>query len=212
MHHFIAEAKKRIAPFPCEGFVVGSGDEDASIMLVGEAPGKTEVDTGAPFTGRAGKVLDEHLALAELTRKDVFITSVVRSRPYQVNGKRDKLGKLPNRAPSKKEIAAHAPFLDAQIRVVRPQLLVPLGNVGLRRLIGDRAKITVVHGKHLVQPILTYQDETYTFSSQRHELWPMFHPAATLHNPNLRPVVRQDWISFGEAIKAGLISGKGRSN
>ena len=101
--------------------VPGEGSATAPVVIVGEAPGANEDAQGRPFVGRAGAILDDLLQAAGLAREDVFITNVVKARPPG------------NRDPRADEVAHHLPFLDAQLEVIRPRLLVPLGRHALKR-------------------------------------------------------------------------------
>lgn len=198
--------KRRIEGCPVEGFVWGSGPENPAIMLVGEAPGENEVETGIPFTGRAGKELMASLQSVGLEREDVYITSAVRSRPYKWGIKKQRNGETIerkyNRAPTKKEIIAHAPILDTEIRDVRPPLIVTLGNIGLQRLIGPKAKVTELHGVLMETPILYWDDEAEEFkeSDETYYIFPTFHPASVFYNPPVRALKDADWLKLKELL------------
>ena len=153
--------------------VPGEGSATASVMLVGEAPGASEDRTGRPFVGNAGKLLDRLLAEAGLERGDVFITNVVKARPPG------------NRDPRADEVAHHLPWLEAQLEVIEPKLLVPLGRHALARFAPD-AKITEAHGRVLERDGRT--------------LFPMFHPAAALRNPKLRETLHEDARALRDAL------------
>ncbi len=153
--------------------VPGEGSHTADVMLVGEAPGASEDEQGRPFVGRSGRFLDELLAEAGLAREDVFITNVVKARPPG------------NRDPRADEVAHHLPFLDAQLEVIRPRLLVPLGRHALKRFAPGMA-IGEVHG-HVVQ-------------RDGRTLFPMYHPAAALHNPRLMPTLADDARALMRAL------------
>jgi DNA polymerase len=153
--------------------VPGEGSATAKVMLVGEAPGAKEDASGRPFVGNAGRLLDALLAEAGLAREDVFITNVVKARPPG------------NRDPKADEVAHHLPWLDAQLEVIRPKLLVPLGRHALLRFAPD-AKITQVHG-HVVE-------------HDGRRLFPMYHPAAALRNPRLRATMKEDARALREAL------------
>ncbi|TWT04197.1 uracil-DNA glycosylase [Planococcus sp. CPCC 101016] len=199
--------KRRIEGYPVEGFVWGSGPENPAIMLVGEAPGENEVETGIPFTGRAGKELMTSLRSVGLEREDVYITSAVRSRPYKWGIKKQRNGEIIerkyNRAPTKKEIIAHAPILDKEIRDVHPPLIVTLGNVGLQRLIGPKAKVTELHGVLMETPILYWDDEGSEFkkTDEIYHIFPTFHPASVFYNPPVRALKDADWLKLKELIR-----------
>ncbi|MEH6944152.1 uracil-DNA glycosylase [Bacillus sp. JJ722] len=189
--------RKRIKGNPVEGFVYGSGPDKPRLMLVGEAPGETEIGNGIPFSGRAGQKLLEFLEGVGLTREDVYITSAVRSRPYKWREKRNRQGekemKKYNRPPNLKEIIAHAPIIDYEIQHVQAPIIVTLGNVGLQRLAGKNMKVTEVHGQFLRQPVL-YIDENNAFqwTDKNYLLFPTFHPASVFYNPKLRDLVASD--------------------
>jgi uracil-DNA glycosylase len=153
--------------------VPGEGSATASVMLVGEAPGAKEDATGRPFVGGAGKLLDTLLAEAGLERGDVFITNVVKARPPG------------NRDPKADEVAHHLPWLEAQLDVIRPKLLVPLGRHALARFAPD-VKITQTHGQVIERDGRT--------------LFPMFHPAAALRNPRLRETLHEDARALRDAL------------
>ena len=153
--------------------VPGEGSASAAVVIVGEAPGANEDAQGRPFVGRAGAILDELLAVAGLARADVFITNVVKARPPG------------NRDPRADEVAHHLPFLEAQLQVIAPRLLVPLGRHALRRFAPD-ARIGEVHGRVLER--------------DGRMLFPLYHPAAALHNQRLHPTLLED----ARALRAAL--------
>ena len=146
--------------------VPGEGPADARIMFIGEAPGWNEDQQGRPFVGAAGKFLEELLAAAGLQRSDVFITNVVKSRPPG------------NRDPLPDEIAACAPFLERQIEVIDPDVIVTLGRFSMARWFpGER--ISRIHGqpKRVGQRLIV----------------PMYHPAAALHQQTLKKTILEDF-------------------
>jgi uracil-DNA glycosylase len=153
--------------------VPGEGSATADVVIVGEAPGASEDRQGRPFVGRAGRLLDELLAEAGLARDDVFITNVVKARPPG------------NRDPRADEVAHHLPWLEAQLEVIGPRLLVPLGRHALKRFAPD-ATIGEAHGR-----VLEREGRT---------LFPMYHPAAALHNQGLRATLVQDARALREAL------------
>jgi len=153
--------------------VPGEGSATASVMLVGEAPGAKEDESGRPFVGGAGKLLDRLLEEAGLERGDVFITNVVKARPPG------------NRDPKADEVAHHLPWLEAQLEVIRPKLLVPLGRHALKRFAPDTT-ITEAHGR--------------VVEHDGRMLFPMYHPAAALRNPKLRETLHEDARALREAL------------
>jgi DNA polymerase len=153
--------------------VPGEGSAAAPVVFVGEAPGAKEDAQGRPFVGRAGAVLGDLLRVAGLTREEVFITNVVKARPPG------------NRDPRADEVVHHLPFLDAQLEVIRPRLLVPLGRHALARFAPGMA-IGEVHG-HVIE-------------RDGRTLFPMYHPAAALHNPRLMPTLADDARALRQAL------------
>src|SRR4051794_10888960 len=146
--------------------VPGEGPADARVMLIGEAPGWNEDQQGRPFVGAAGKFLEELLARAGLQRSDVFITNVVKSRPPG------------NRDPLLDEIAACAPYLERQIEVIDPDVIVTLGRFSMARWFpGER--ISRIHGQ--------------SKRVGRRLIVPMYHPAAALHQQALRSTIEEDF-------------------
>lgn len=146
--------------------VPGEGPADARVMLIGEAPGWNEDQQGRPFVGAAGKFLEELLGRAGMSRGEVFITNVVKSRPPG------------NRDPLPDEIAACAPFLERQIEVIDPDVIVTLGRFSMARWFpGER--ISRIHG----QPKQV----------GRRLIVPMYHPAAALHQQALRATIEEDF-------------------
>jgi DNA polymerase len=148
----------------CTLFVPGEGNPQAPVVIVGEAPGASEDREGRPFVGRAGKLLDLVLAEAGLAREDVFITNVLKTRPPA------------NRDPRADEIAHHWPWLERQLAVIRPRLVVPVGRHALGRF-APGARIGEVHGRSLAGPPA---------------LFPLYHPAAALRSTTLRETLLAD--------------------
>lgn len=190
---------ERIEPYQTEGFVPGKGPKNPRIMIIGEAPGRNEVIQGEPFIGRAGDKLSEFMEYVGLAREDLYITSVVRSRPYKIEQKTDKEGnpikKTPNRTPNQKEILAHAPLLDYQIQQMNPSIIVTLGNIALKRLLGKQYKISEVHGTKIESPILelrNLEDTQYEWSEKVYHVFPLFHPAAIFYNGGLINEIYKD--------------------
>lgn len=160
----------------CANLVPGAGSPTADVVIVGEAPGAAEDRSGVPFVGNAGKLLDQLLDEAGLVRADVFITNVVKARPPG------------NRDPKADEVAHHWPWLEAQLEVLQPQLLVPLGRHALGRFAPKTDRISEVHGCVLER--------------DGRRLFPLYHPAAALHNPSLRHTLSEDARALGEALRA----------
>ncbi|WP_026688552.1 uracil-DNA glycosylase [Alteribacter aurantiacus] len=191
------QGQQRIAPYPVEGFVYGGGPKHPQMMLVGEAPGETEIHNGVPFTGRAGKELMAFIDRLGLTRDQVYITSAVRSRPYRWGEKKTRAGERVkrkyNRPPTSKEILAHAPLLDYEIEHVKAPIIVTLGNVGLKRLAGSDKKIGDCHGTLLIQPVQKLDENNhYVWTKEEYRIFPTYHPASIFYNRSLLDVIHHD--------------------
>lgn len=157
--------------------VIGEGSHNAKIMFVGEAPGRNEAETGRPFCGRAGKLLDELCDSIGLSRSEVYVTNIVKDRPPA------------NRDPLPAEIELYAPFLDRQINIIQPDVIATLGRFSTFYIL-DRfqsedkdIKISLAHG-------------------QKFEVWaeyglinivPLYHPAVALYNPNQKQTLLKDF-------------------
>ena len=155
--------------------VPGSGPVTADLMFVGEAPGQREDDWGLPFVGRSGQFLDELLAAINLTRRDVYVTNVVKCRPPG------------NRDPEPAEIAACSAYLEQQIELINPKVIATLGRFSMARWFPD-AKISRIHGQ--VKPL---DGDRYVI--------PMYHPAAALRNGSLREVMHADFSKIPPLLR-----------
>jgi DNA polymerase len=154
--------------------VPGEGPANAEIMLIGEGPGFFENEQGRPFVGQAGKFLEELLGKVGMHRESVFITNVVKCRPPQ------------NRDPLPEELAACSDYLDRQIAAINPRVVVTLGRYSMAKFL-PTAKISDVHGQA-------------TWVKGR-LIVPMYHPAAALHQPSLKPVLERDFTRLPEFIQ-----------
>ena len=197
--------------YQLEGFVPGQGPLHPKLMIVGEAPGRTEIENFIPFSGQAGKELMASLAVVGLTREEVYITSAVRSRPYSIKERINKRSGAhevvhPNRTPTKKEVLLHAPLLDYEIQKVDPPLIATVGNIGLQRLLGNRYSITNVHGQPIRSAIqqLNAEKNGYTWSDKQYLIVPMYHPAAIFYNRTLAERIHQDWSGLNRIREHGL--------
>jgi len=164
--------------------VPGEGPPDSNILLVGEAPGRNEDRQGRPFVGAAGQFLEQLLALAGLRRSDVYITNVVKHWPNQDNGRYRE-----NRAPEPAEILACRPFLDRQIRLIDPRVIVTLGRFSLATFFPG-VRISDVHGQ------VREHDGRFFFH--------MYHPAAALHQQSLRDTLMSDMRKLTEFLREPL--------
>jgi len=151
--------------------VFGSGNPNAELMIVGEAPGYHEDQGGLPFAGQAGELLERLLAGIGLGRDEVYLANVLKCRPPQ------------NRDPLDAEIAACEPHLFRQIELVRPRVVATLGNFATKLLSGRSFGITRVHG----------QEHEVTLSSTTVVLYPVYHPAAALYTPSMLKALEDDF-------------------
>jgi DNA polymerase len=158
--------------------VPGAGPIDAAIMFIGEAPGFHEDQQGIPFVGAAGRFLNELLDQAGIDRTSVFISNVIKCRPPG------------NRDPQVNEVQACKSFLDRQIEIINPKVIVTLGRHSMARAFPDE-KISLVHGHARKVENLIY--------------FPMFHPAAALHQPSLRPTVEADFARLRELLDGKIV-------
>lgn len=160
--------------------VVGEGDVDASVMFIGEAPGKREAESGRPFVGASGRVLDELLASIGLAREDVYITNVVKDRPPD------------NRDPRAGEIKLYTPFLLRQIEIVEPRVVATLGRFAMEFMLKQfdapqyGQRISDLHGQPLEVDVSFGSGGAMT-------LLPLFHPAVALYNQNQRGTLEDDF-------------------
>ena len=153
--------------------VPGEGPVDSKLLFIGEGPGFHENQQGRPFVGAAGKYLEELLGKINLKREDVFITNVVKCRPPN------------NRDPLPDELAACSDYLERQIQVLKPKVIVTLGRYSMARFLPN-AKISDVHGQ--------------SFKIKGRLVVPMFHPAAALHQPSLKMSIERDFLHLPELI------------
>ena len=161
----------------CEGrtnTVFGSGNPQARVLIVGEAPGKNEDLQGEPFVGAAGKRLDELLGLAGIAREDVFIANVLKCRPPQ------------NRDPRPEEIAACADYLRDQTRAIDPEYIVTLGNFATKFILKTEVGITQLRGtlRH----------------AGRFKVFPVFHPAAAIYDKKKWEQLENDFATLGKLL------------
>jgi len=147
--------------------VFGTGNPNASIMFVGEAPGFYEDKQGIPFVGAAGKLLNELLESAGLSRTDIYIANVIKCRPPD------------NRNPLPDEVETCKPFLFQQIEAIKPKVVCTLGNFAMQTLLGKKIGIMKMRGQ--------------VFQVQDFFVFPMLHPAAALHQGNLNEPLREDF-------------------
>jgi DNA polymerase len=169
-------------PEVCTNKVIGAGSLDTKVILIGEAPGKEEDKTGKPFVGRAGGLLDELLEEAGIEREDIFITNILKCRPPE------------NRKPRKGEIKVCLDHLIDQLKIIKPRIIAPMGNVAASVFFEiydlERNSIGNVHGK------------TYRIEADWGDviLMPIYHPAAAVYNRNLKPELVNDMKKISELM------------
>ncbi|MEA3322894.1 MAG: uracil-DNA glycosylase [Patescibacteria group bacterium] len=158
--------------------VPGKGSADAKIMFIGEAPGKKEDEIGEPFVGAAGKFLSELLATIDLKREDIYITNIVKYRPPN------------NRDPLPEEVVDCQLWLQEQINLIDPVLIIPLGRHALERFVPGR-KISEDHGKAFRREIDGVGKRVF---------YALYHPAAALYNGSLRDTLVTDFARIPKII------------
>jgi len=168
----LAEHRTRVVP--------GEGPENAELLFIGEAPGWHEDQEGRPFVGAAGAFLDQLLTSIGLSRKQVYIANVVKCRPPG------------NRDPLPAEIQVCGQWLERQIEIIHPRMIVTLGRYSLARYFPGQS-ISKIHGKARKKDDIVY--------------YPMYHPAAALHQGSLRHIIEADMLRIPEVLaQAGKIS------
>jgi len=156
--------------------VIGEGSHSAKIMFIGEAPGKNEAETGRPFCGASGKVLDELLTSIGIDRKEVYVTNIVKDRPPE------------NRDPLPNEIDFYAPFLDRQIEIIKPQVIATLGRFSMSYIMKkfglelELKSISQIHGK-VFSTQTSYGDV---------KIIPLYHPAVAVYGTN-KEILKKDF-------------------
>ena len=161
--------------------VFGSGNADADLMFVGEAPGANEDKQGVPFVGQAGKLLTKLLNEIGLDRGEVFICNTVKCRPPN------------NRDPHPNEIESCNEYLRRQVELIQPTVICTLGNFSTKLLRGDNTGISRLHG----------QAEVRTIGARAIRLYPLYHPAAALYTPSNLEVLRADFQRIPELLALG---------
>ena len=158
----------------CTQVVFGVGDPNAEVLFIGEAPGANEDQQGEPFVGRAGKLLDDMLAMIGLSRKNIYITNSVKCRPPE------------NRDPLGEEKDACRGYLRQQVRLMKPKIIVCLGRISAMELIKPDFKISREHGQ--------FFDRSGTL------MMALYHPAALLRDPRKKPETFEDLKRLQEKI------------
>jgi len=172
--------------------VPGEGDFKAELMFIGEGPGREEDLQGRPFVGRAGKLLDELLNEIRVERSHVFITNIVKCRPSE-GGK--------DRRPTKEEVESCTVYLDRQIELINPRIICTLGDTAARYIFDKNnlriAPLSVIHGR--------------AFKVDGRIIFPCYHPAAALYNPQLRSLFSEDFKALRGILNASIIRSGGRT-
>lgn len=169
--------------------VLGEGNINAKIFLIGEAPGKDEVLQGKPFVGMAGKNLSNFLDTINMKREDIYITNTIKYRLSKVN---PKTGRIVNRPTTKKDLMQNIEYLYQEIDIINPTYIVTLGNVPLLAVTNDRnIRIGDVHG--------TLND--VKIGSKCYKLYPLYHPASVIYNRELKGVYLEDMKRFLDVLK-----------
>ena len=158
--------------------VFGSGNADADLMFIGEAPGANEDKQGLPFVGQAGRLLDTLLGEIGLTRGDVFVANVLKCRPPG------------NRDPLPQELDNCQDYLYRQLELIEPKVVCTLGNFATKLLRADPMGITRLHGRA----------ELRQLGPRRVRLYPLFHPAAALYTPSMLDTLRTDFHRIPELL------------
>ncbi len=171
--------------------VMGEGNPEAEVMLIGEAPGFNEDKQGRPFVGAAGQFLDELLGSVDLKRDDVFITNMVHARPPG------------NRDPEPQELDASWPYLAAQIELVNPKLIVTLGRHSKGKFLPDAGPISQIHGQSFIRSNPAFAEATAGRPATSPKLQyyvALYHPAAGLHKQELKETIIKDFQTIKKVL------------
>ncbi len=169
--------------------VAGEGNPDSEVLFIGEAPGRNEDESGRPFVGQAGKLLEKNLNVIGLQRSDVFITNIVKYRPPD------------NRDPFPEEIAACKDWLDEQIKIIDPKIIVTLGRFSMGKFI-EGVTISKVHG----------QPRFVDFGGKRYIVYPMFHPAAALRSGSMMKPFEEDFVKLSTLLTKPVSVAEAKDN
>ncbi len=189
-------AQKAAQLFPERIFVFGEGPSPAHVLLVGEAPGAQEVLLGRPFVGKAGRNLDEFLRASAIERGSLYVTNTVKFRPTR----QSEAGRTVNRTPTREEVTLMSPWLVREIALVRPRIIVTLGNTALRALCGHPCVIGAEHG--VPRP--------YEGAPGGATLFPLYHPASVIYNRSLQSAYEQDMERLRALVSAVPARQEGR--
>ena len=164
--------------------VIGEGSHNAKIMFIGEAPGRNEAKTGKPFCGASGKILDELLVSIGISRKDVYITNIVKDRPPS------------NRDPLPAEIKIYGPYLDRQIEIIRPKIIATLGRFSMDYIM-KKFGLAVPAGRqeNQLKPIGQMHGKVFEAKTNygKIKIVPLYHPAVVIYNRTTKAVLVKDF-------------------
>ncbi|WCR28297.1 uracil-DNA glycosylase [Paenibacillus thiaminolyticus] len=170
-----AVCERVFVPEPGERLVFGEGPEHARLLLLGEAPGAKEAESGRPFVGNSGRLLNKYLQKADILRENAYVTNVIKVRPPG------------NRKPKTSEVTEALPILVREIELIDPAIIVCLGSIAVQALVDRKAKITEIRGtwveKHGIR------------------IMPTYHPSAVFRDEQKRELLKQDIFSAAEALK-----------
>jgi DNA polymerase len=169
-----------------KNLVFGKGNSNAKILFIGEAPGAKEDELGLPFVGRAGKELDKMLNKINLNLTECYIANILKFRPPK------------NRDPNKQEIINHTPFLIEQIKIIKPKIIITLGNYSTKFVLGDFKVENMKSQKGISQvraKIIKMKLDKFEFS-----VFPIYHPSAMMYKPSLRETFEKDFIELSKFL------------
>lgn len=179
--------KKIVEKYWDDEIVLGHGNVNSSLILIGEAPGSNEVKLKKPFVGQAGKQFDEFLEVLEVNREDIYITNAVKYRPTK---KSKKTEGVVNRPPTTKEIDCFKEYLFEEIDIIKPKIIATLGNSPLKALFDSSYKIGEIHGKVFNKCI----------NGKDYKVYPLYHPAAILYRRQLKEVYLKDLMGLKKLL------------
>lgn len=182
------DIKNRCKIWSKEKTVFGIGNLNASILLIGEAPGESEVKQGKPFVGKAGQNLNEFLEIVGLNRDDLYITNVVKIRPTKISEHNN----IVNRPPNDDEILKYSRYLFQEIDLIKPQLIVTLGGVAFKTITSNKnASISRGHGKDIVVEL----------NGSKYMLFPLYHPASIIYKRELKDEYINDLHKLAKFVR-----------
>lgn len=169
-----AVCQRLFIPGPGERLVFGEGPQHARLLLLGEAPGEKEAETGRPFVGNSGRLLDKYLQRSGIRREEVYVTNVIKVRPPG------------NRTPRISEVKEALPVVLRQIELIRPAVIVCLGSIAVQAMVDRKAKITEIRG--------VWQEKDGI------RIMPTYHPSAVFRDENKRELLKEDLSSVAHAL------------